>query len=818
MPGLDPGIQAAARTPAVARKRYLHPNSLGFTLLIGALAGLPPLSIDMGLPALPLLQASLGANSTQGAMTISLFFAGFGLAQLVLGPLSDRIGRRPVLLAGLSLYTAAGAGCALSPAILPLLICRFVQGVGAAGGTVLAFAIIRDVYDGAAARTRLSTISMVFSLAPVIAPTLGGLLLLVGRWRANYAVLTGAGLLLTLCAATALAETRQPRPLSHGIYRPVLRQPRTIGYAFVAAFNGGSVLAFVTGSPLVLLDSLHLTSLQFGFVFASISIGIVIGAFVNARLARYGVGAIWPLAFGLGATPLAAFTLCALAALGRLHVAVMIPLLLTVTFSRGMINPNAVHAALEPVAESAGAASAVIGSLQMLMGSLAGLAVGALYPALGAGAMGVTMAGFSLLSLGAWLLIERTRKMATDLVMPFVAGLLAVALLAVALRHASLLQRLRLIGEQTLAAQRSEAETLRSSLASTERALTASMGSAGGQLRLEVSGAIAEMRTALDGRLRELREGNEAKLAEIQKTVNEQLHAAVEKQMTVSFARVTEQFAAVQKAMGDVQAVTAQIGDIKRLFGNVKTRGGWGEAQVRAMLDDVLPAGGYETNWKPRADSNEAVEFAVIMPMRGESKPRLPIDAKFPVEDYERLLAAADAGDVEGERVARRALEKRVRDEAKKLASKYIAPPATVEFAVMYLPTDGLYAEVARCPGLIDEIGRVQRVLVLGPALFPALLHTISLGYLTLRLEQKTDEIGRLLGATRTEMQKIDEVLARLGKQAKTFSNTIETAQRRTRAVGRVLRGVPAVPAEDAERLLEMGDAFDEEETEGEAA
>jgi len=288
--------------------------------------------------------------------------------------------------------------------------------------------------------------------------------------------------------------------------------------------------------------------------------------------------------------------------------------------------------------------------------------------------------------------------------------------------------------------------------------------------------------------------------------------------MSASFARVIEQFAAVQKAMGDVQAVTAQIGDIKRLFGNVKTRGGWGETQVRAMLDDILPADGYETNWKPRADSGDVVEFAVIMPMRGENKPRLAIDAKFPVEDYERMLAAADAGDAETERLARRALERRVRDEAKKIAAKYIAAPATVEFAVMYLPTDGLYAEVARCPGLIDEIGRTHRVLVLGPTLFPALLHTISLGYFTLRLEQKTDEIGYLLSATRTEMEKIDEVLLKLGKQAKGFSNTIETAQRRTRAVGRVLRGVQAVTEDEAERLLGTAELVAEEEPEGEAA
>ena len=383
-----------------------------------------------------------------------------------------------------------------------------------------------------------------------------------------------------------------------------------------------------------------------------------------------------------------------------------------------------------------------------------------------------------------------------------VAAVALVLLLVLLLFQAAALQRLRLLGEQALAGQRGEAETLRASLASTERALIAAGGSAGSQLRAELGTAMADMRTALDARLRELREGNEAKLGEIQKTVNEQLHAAVEKQMTVSFARVTEQFAAVQKAMGDVQAVTAQIGDIKRLFGNVRTRGGWGETQLRAVLDDILPAGAYVTNYRPRPESSDVVEFAVVMPMRGAARVHLPIDAKFPVEDYERMLAASEAGDVEAERSARRGLERRVREEAKKIAAKYIHPPATVEFAVLYLPTDGLYVEVAQIHGLIDEIGRAHRVILLGPTLFPPLLRTIHLGHVTLTLELKTDEIGRLLGATRTEMLKIDDVLARLFKQAGSFTNAIEQAQVRTRAVGRVLRGVEAIEPEAAEPLL----------------
>jgi DNA recombination protein RmuC len=425
------------------------------------------------------------------------------------------------------------------------------------------------------------------------------------------------------------------------------------------------------------------------------------------------------------------------------------------------------------------------------------------------------------------------------------AALAALLALAFVRRQQGALERLRLMGEQALAGQRSEGETTRTALraaggeqaervgalrgaldTATEQVRTV-LSREQGELRLalaeaqrkaseHLSGQFETTRGVLDTKLRELREGNEAKLAAIQKTVNEQLHAAVEKQMTESFARVVDQFTAVQKAMGDVQAVTAQIGDIKRLFSNVKTRGGWGETQVKAMLDDVLPPGAYLTNHRVRVDSADAVEFAVIMPMRGEVRPVLPIDAKFPVDDFERLLAASEAGDHEAERAATRALERRVREEARKIATKYICPPATVEFAVLYLPTDALYAEVARIPGLVDAIGRDCRVLVMGPTLFPALLRTIHLGFVTLALEQKADQIRDLLGATKGEMLKMDGVLEKLAKQAGWFSNTIEEARRRTRAVGRKLRGVEMVAEDRAAALLALESDADNDADPGE--
>jgi DNA recombination protein RmuC len=381
----------------------------------------------------------------------------------------------------------------------------------------------------------------------------------------------------------------------------------------------------------------------------------------------------------------------------------------------------------------------------------------------------------------------------------------------VILRQAHALQALRLLAEQTQAGMRAEGETTRTAIRSGEvggaerlAGLRGALDVAAEQIRTTLSQDQGELRLALAEGQAKTSTVMEAKLAEIHNSVNEQLHAAVEKQMGESFNRVIDQFTAVQKAMGDVQAVTAQIGDIKRLFTNVKTRGGWGETQVKAMLDDILPPGAYETNKKVRADSDDMVEFAVIMPMRGDDRPVLPIDAKFPVEDYERLLAASESGDIEGERTATRMLERRVRDEARKIASKYIVPPITVEFAVLYLPTDALYAEVARIPGLVDDIGRSFRVLLMGPTLFPALLRTIHLGFVTLALEHKADQIRDLLGATRTEMVKMDDVLERLAKQAGTFSATIERARVRTRAVGRKLRGVEQIEAVQAETLLDL--------------
>ena len=336
-------------------------------------------------------------------------------------------------------------------------------------------------------------------------------------------------------------------------------------------------------------------------------------------------------------------------------------------------------------------------------------------------------------------------------------------------------------------------------LTGVERALSARLAELGERQARDQG----EARVLLERKLREMAETSAQQLGGIRAAVNEHLHEAVEKQMQASFSRVLDQFAAVQKAVGDVQAVAAQIGDLKRVFANVRTRGGWGEAQLRAVFDDIIPEG-YITNARLREGSADVVEFALRMPGRDDAARLLPLDAKFPLADYERLLAAAEAGDASAERAARRGLEARLRAEARSIAEKYIVPPVTTDFAVMYLPSDGLYAEAARCPGLIDELGRVCHVLVMGPSLLPALLRTVRLGYVTLALEEKAGLIGRLLGATKQEMLRMDQVLDRLARNASSMAQSIEDARRRSRVVGAKLRDVDMVGTEEADALLEV--------------
>ena len=379
-------------------------------------------------------------------------------------------------------------------------------------------------------------------------------------------------------------------------------------------------------------------------------------------------------------------------------------------------------------------------------------------------------------------------------------ALLSAANLVLLLRRPAASDRLLVLAEQALSLGRAEAETTRTQLAASERALAGSLATLSTMMVRDQGDA----RTLLETKLREMSEQAALRLGAIQHAVSETLASSIEKQMESSFQRVIDQFGQLQKAMTDVQAVTAQIGDLKRIFSSVKQRGTWGETHLRALLEDVFPQGGWEANRKLREGSDEVVEFAVIMPVRGSQRPLLALDAKFPVEDYDRLLLAAEAGDADGERAARRGLETRLRLEARKIGEKYVVPPITVDFAVMYLPTDGLYVEAARIPGLIETLNREHRVLVMGPSLAPALLRTILLGTLTLSIEQRAHDIQNLLGAVRAEMLKMDGSLAKLATNAEKMTKSVELVRQRTRVMNSKLRNVTALEAEQADDILEF--------------
>lgn len=384
---------------------------------------------------------------------------------------------------------------------------------------------------------------------------------------------------------------------------------------------------------------------------------------------------------------------------------------------------------------------------------------------------------------------------------------LAAVIIALQLRGPARQEHMLHMLEYAIDQARADAETTRGLMTGSERALAGSLAALSSTMIRDQG----EARALLETKLREMSEQAALRLGAIQNAVSETLATTVEKQMTGSFQRVIDQFGQVQKAMTDVQAVTAQIGDLKRIFSNVKQRGTWGETHLRALLEDMFPQGGWEANRKLREGSDEIVEFAIVMPVRGADRPLLALDAKFPVEDYDRLLLAAEAGDADGERAARRGLEIRLRAEARKIGEKYVVPPVTVDFAVMYLPTDGLYVEAARIPGLIESLNREHRVLVMGPSLAPALLRTILLGTLTLSIEQRAHDIQNLLGAVRSEMLKMDGALGKLASNAEKMTRSVEMVRQRTRVLDRKLRSVTAMEAVEAEVLLELESLVEEE-------
>jgi DNA recombination protein RmuC len=322
-------------------------------------------------------------------------------------------------------------------------------------------------------------------------------------------------------------------------------------------------------------------------------------------------------------------------------------------------------------------------------------------------------------------------------------------------------------------------------------------------LATNVQRNLGEVRSTLEGRLQSLQQGNEAKLEQMRATVEEKLQTTLEARLGESFRLVSERLEQVHRGLGEMQTLATGVGDLKRVLTNVKSRGTFGEVQLAALLEQVLTPEQYATNIATRPGSNERVEFAIRMPGREEGAPLwLPIDAKFPSEDYERLLAAHDAVDAAGIETAGRALEARIRNEAKTLREKYVEPPHTTDFGILFLPTEGLFAEVLRRPGLTEALNRDLRVVIAGPTTLFAMLNSLQMGFRTLALEKRSAEVWQVLGAVKTEFGKFGDVLATLKRQLASASTTIEQAETRTRQMGKALKTVESLPVEQAAKLL----------------
>ncbi|HUB45587.1 MAG TPA: multidrug effflux MFS transporter [Acetobacteraceae bacterium] len=358
-------------------------TSIAFTLILGALSALPPLGIDMSLPGLPAIAHSLHTSAAAAGTTLSIFLLGYAAGPLVFGPLSDRLGRRPVLLGGIALFAGAGFICCPAPSIGWVLLARFAQGIGAGIGAALPLAIVRDLFEGAAARTRLSQVTLVFSLGPLLAPTLGGAVMLLDGWRAIFFVIGAVGALLLLVSALGVAESLpherrrslDPRQLLM-TYRHVFGHGTTVGFSLVNALSYACMFAFISGSPLVLIQGHGLSVTAFSAVFACAVCGLICAALIGGRLARHGVPSSRVLLFGLllGAGATAALLILSLT--GRDSVLAMMPLFLLSDAAYGLVGPNAVHEALVPMQPIAGLASAALRGLQIATGA----AVSALVP------------------------------------------------------------------------------------------------------------------------------------------------------------------------------------------------------------------------------------------------------------------------------------------------------------------------------------------------------------------------------------------------------------------------------------------------------
>ena len=320
-----------------------------------------------------------------------------------------------------------------------------------------------------------------------------------------------------------------------------------------------------------------------------------------------------------------------------------------------------------------------------------------------------------------------------------------------------------------------------------------------------------EVRETLEKQLLQLQATNATKLDEMRATVDEKLQTTLQSRLGESFKQVADRLEQVHKGLGEMQTLAAGVGDLKHLLTNVKTRGIFGEAQLSALLEQVFVADQYAAQVATRPGSKNVVDFAIKLPGKSDhGEPLwLPIDAKFPNEDYERLLDAQGRADALGAEAAGKALEMRIRLEAKSMSEKYVEPPHTTDFAILFLPTEGLYAEVLRRPGLMQALQRDHRITLAGPTTLLAMLSSLQIGFRTLALEKRSSEVWQVLGAVKTEFGKFGDVLARVKSQTETVLKTLDSAETRSRAMGRALKKVEALPEAQVPALIPLDKDFD---------
>lgn len=351
-----------------------------------------------------------------------------------------------------------------------------------------------------------------------------------------------------------------------------------------------------------------------------------------------------------------------------------------------------------------------------------------------------------------------------------------------------------------------DARKSRTETAELQQRFEAVLGQRLGELTQRNEQRIGEMRATLEQQLQRLQADNAAKLEQMRATVDEKLQSTLETRLGQSFRLVSERLEQVQRGLGEMQQLATGVGDLKRVLTNVKTRGIFGEVQLGALLDQVLTLEQYASNIATVPGSSERVEFAVRLPGSQDTSILLPIDAKFPREDYERLLDAQDRADADAVNTAATGLERQVKLEARRIRDKYLAPPHTTDFALLFLPTEGLYAEVLRRPGLFEALQREFRVTLVGPTTLLALLNSLQMGFRTLAIEKRSSEVWQLLGTVKSEFGKFATVLEKATSQLDTVQNSIKQAGVRTRAIERQLKGVESLPGSEAPALPGAGD------------